>query len=57
MRTGDGEMVRREKGRIIETATESRQAEPGRSIFAVLSGSLGLAIVLMGVVWFIFFRT
>lgn len=50
-------MVRHEKGRIVETATEARQAEPGRSIFAVLFGSLGLAIVLMGVVWFIFFRT
>ncbi len=57
MSAGDVEMVRREKGRIVETATEARQAEPGPSIFAVLIGSLALAIVLMGVVWFIFFRT
>src|ERR1700712_374765 len=44
-------------GRIIETATEARQAERGPSVAAVLATSLGLVFVCMAVVWYVFFRT
>ena len=50
-------MATREKGRIVETATEARQAEPGPSVLALLTISTGLAILILGVVWFVFFRT
>ncbi|MBC7586104.1 MAG: hypothetical protein H7316_20380 [Tardiphaga sp.] len=50
-------MARKEDVRIVETATEARQAEPGPSILALLTMSTGLAILLMAVVWFVFFRT
>ena len=42
---------------IVETATEARQAEPGPSILALLTASTGLAILILGVIWFAFFRT
>jgi hypothetical protein len=44
-------------GIIIETPTEARQAEPGPSILALLVVSVGLAVIVMGAVWFVFFRT
>ena len=44
-------------GRIVETPTEARQAEPGPSVLALLSASTGLAILILAVVWFVFFRT
>lgn len=50
-------MAVRKDGRIVETATEARQAEPGPSIFMVLSVSVALAAIVLGIVWFIFFRT
>lgn len=50
-------MARKEDGRIVETAIEARQAEPGPSILALLTMSTGLAILLMAVVWFVFFLT
>lgn len=50
-------MATKRQGQIVETATEARQAEPGPSILALLSMSTGLAILLMGVIWFVFFRT
>lgn len=43
--------------RIIETATEARQAEPGPSVLALLSMSTGLAVIILAIVWFVFFRT
>jgi hypothetical protein len=43
--------------RIVETATEARQAEPGPSVLALLTASTGLAILILGVIWFVFFRT
>jgi len=43
-------------GIIIETPTEARQAEPGPSILALLVVSVGLAVIVMGAVWFVFFR-
>jgi hypothetical protein len=50
-------MVERRDGRIIETPTEARQAEAGPSVLVLMVVSLVLAIVVMGVIWMIFFRT
>ena len=50
-------MAVKQNGRIVETATEARQAEPGPSILALLTMSTGLAVLLLAVVWFVFFRT
>ena len=50
-------MATKEDGQIVETATEARQAEPGPSVLALLTMSTGLAVLLMAVVWFVFFRT
>lgn len=50
-------MVVRKHGVIIETPTEARQAERGPSILLLLSVSTGLAILILGIVWFVFFRT
>jgi hypothetical protein len=41
---------------IVETPTEARQAEPGPSVLALLTVSTGLAVLILGVVWFVFFR-
>jgi hypothetical protein len=53
----EGAMATRQNGRIVETATESRQAEPGPSVLALLTMSTGFAVLLLAVVWFVFFRT
>jgi hypothetical protein len=50
-------MARNRDGRIVETATEARQGEPGARILMVLNFSVALAAVVLSVVWFIFFRT
>ena len=50
-------MAPRQHRQIVETPTEARQAEPGPSVLALLTVSLGLVLLLMGVVWFVFFRT
>jgi hypothetical protein len=42
---------------IVETPTEARQAESGPSVLALLAVSTGLAVLILGVVWFAFFRT
>ncbi|MBR1087251.1 hypothetical protein JQ621_07135 [Bradyrhizobium manausense] len=49
--------TRREDHPIIETATEARQGEPGPSVAALLAISTGLAILILAVIWFVFFRT
>jgi hypothetical protein len=49
-------MATQRHGRIIETPTEARQAEPGPSVLALLSASTGLAVLILGIVWFVFFR-
>ena len=46
----------REHDRIVETSTEARQGEPGPSVLALLSASTGLAILILGIIWFVFFR-
>ena len=48
---------RRRHGQIVETPTEARQAEPGPSVLALLTVSTGLAVLILGVIWFVFFRT
>jgi hypothetical protein len=50
-------MATRENHQIIETPTEARQSEPGPSVLALLVISTGLAVLILGVVWFVFFRT
>ena len=47
----------REHHQIVETPTKARQAEPGPSVLALLTVSTGLAVLILGVVWFVFFRT
>jgi hypothetical protein len=44
-------------GIIVETPTEARQAERGPSVLLLLIISLGLAVLILGCVWFVFFRT
>jgi hypothetical protein len=53
----EGNMATQQQHQIVETATEARQAEPGPSVLALLSVSTGLAVLILGVVWFVFFRT
>jgi hypothetical protein len=48
---------RRQHGHIVETPTEARQAEPGPSVLALLMVSTGLAVLILGLVWFVFFHT
>src|SRR5882757_125772 len=50
-------MATKQQGRIVETATEARQAERGPSVLALLTVSTGLAVLILGIVWFVFFRT
>ena len=50
-------MATRQHGRIVETPTEARQAEPGPSVLALLTASTGLAILILAMIWFVFFRT
>jgi hypothetical protein len=50
-------MATRRERQIIETPTEARQAEPGPSILALLMASTGLAILILGVLWLVFFRS
>jgi hypothetical protein len=50
-------MATKQHGQIVETPTEARQAEPGPSVLALLTISTGLAVLILGIVWLIFFRT
>jgi hypothetical protein len=50
-------MATRQHQQIIETPTEARQAEPGPSVLALLAASTGLAVLILGVLWFAFFRS
>jgi hypothetical protein len=53
----EGTMATRQRGQIVENPTEARQAERGPSVLALLTISTGLAVLILGVVWFVFFRT
>ena len=50
-------MATQRQHQIVETPTEARQAEPGPSVLALLAVSAGLAVLILGVLWFVFFRT
>jgi hypothetical protein len=50
-------MAQKKGERIVETAIEARGAERGPTVRNVLVWSLGLVIIAMAVVWFVFFRT
>ena len=50
-------MAKKEDETIVETAVEARGAERGPTVRNVLVWSLGLVIVAMVVVYFVFFRT
>jgi hypothetical protein len=50
-------MATRHHRQIVEIPTEARHAEPGPSVLALLSVSTGLAILILGEIWFVFFRT
>jgi hypothetical protein len=49
-------MATKQQGQIVETPTEARQGEPGPSVFALLTISTGLAVLILGIIWFAFFR-
>ena len=49
-------MVEKKHGVIIETPMEARQAEPGPSILLLLVASVSIAVIALGIVWFVFFR-
>ena len=50
-------MARKQRGEIVETTTEARQAEPGPSVLSLLVVSLCLAVLILTGVWYAFFRT
>lgn len=50
-------MATREQDRIVETPTEARQGERGPTVLALLVISIGLAVLILGIAWFVFFRT
>jgi hypothetical protein len=53
----EGPMATRQQHRIVETPTQARQAEPGPSVLALLTISTGLAVLILGVIWFVFFHS
>jgi hypothetical protein len=50
-------MPKKPKLQIVGTPTEARQAEPGPSVLMLLVISTGLAVLILGGIWFAFFRT
>jgi hypothetical protein len=50
-------MAVKKHGVVIETPPEARQAERGPSILLLMATSTGLAMLILGVVWYVFFRT
>ena len=50
-------MATKQQGHIVETPTGARQGESGPSVLALLTVSTGLAILVLTIVWFVFFRT
>ncbi len=49
-------MATHRHGQIVETAREARQGEPGPSVLALLTVSTSLAVLILGLVWFVFFH-
>jgi hypothetical protein len=52
-----GVMPIKKYGIIIQSPTEARQAEPVPSVLALLTISICVAVLVLGGVWFAFFRT
>jgi hypothetical protein len=50
-------MATEKDGRIVETSTEARQAEPGPSVLLILIVGVVLALTVLGTAWFALFRT
>ncbi len=49
-------MAFKKRDQIIETPTEARQGEPGPSVLAMLTVSTGLAVLILGTIWYVFFH-
>ena len=49
-------MTIKERDQIVETPTEAQQAERDPSVFMLLTISTGLAVLILGAVWLIFFH-
>ena len=45
-------MATQRHDQIVETPTQARGAEPGPSVLALLTVSTGLAVLILGVLWF-----
>ena len=50
-------MGKKQRGEIVETTTEARQAEAGSSVLSLLVISLCLVVLILAGVWYAFFRT
>ena len=50
-------MVKKKHGVIVETPTEARQGERGPSMLFLVLISTALALLSLGTLWFVFFRT
>jgi hypothetical protein len=57
LRAWRGKMVFKRDGQIVESAREARQAERGPSVRNLLLASTALAIIALGIVWLVFFKT
>ncbi len=49
-------MATRQHGHIVEIPTEARLADGRPSVLALLTVSTGLAVLILSLVWFVFFR-
>ncbi|MFB9268822.1 hypothetical protein ACFFWD_37885 [Bradyrhizobium erythrophlei] len=49
-------MATERHGQIVDPPSAARQAAPGPSILALLAVSTGLAVLILGLVWFVFFH-
>jgi hypothetical protein len=53
----EASMATRQQRQTVETPTEARQAGLWPSVLALLVVSTGLAVLILGALWFVFFRT
>lgn len=49
-------MATKQHGQIVETPTEAQEGEPVPSVLALLAISIGIAIIILGIIWFVFIR-
>jgi hypothetical protein len=49
-------MAKKQRGEIVETTTEARQAGPGSSVLSLSVVSLCLTVLILAGVWYAFFR-